>query len=168
MLFFLSWQQNHTLVASNLLAPILSSNWSVPVQEVGFSAADFMASLEQLFIISGLILDEGTLLREEQLLITTIGENPLSPMLRLTLSDRSAHISIPNDLTTPTTRVTIAMISNLGPWLRKMYTFNTSAINFTVATPLISVQAINGIEMTEVNSLATPINITLPYRAIVS
>lgn len=127
-----------------------------------------MASLEQLFIVSGLIMEEETSLTEEQLLITSFVGNSFPLMIDLRLSDKSAYVSLPGGLTTPTTRVTMAMISNLGPWLQQMYTFNTSDVNFTVATPLLSVQAIDGMERSEVTSLATPINITLPYRAIVS
>lgn len=130
-----------------------------------FSAIDFMASLEQLSAVAGSILEPDTSLMEGQLLLTsTTGLHSLD----LRLGDKSAHVQLLDNLTTPTVMVTMAMISNLGSWLPEMYAINTSGINYTVATPLLSIQGVDRETGSEITRLTTPIIISLPYRGRVS
>ena len=148
--------QNCSLVASNLLVGDSPSYapWQRPVKEVGYTSEDYLRTIEQLLSIAGKL---DLSLSEEHLVLSSImGESPTD----IVIGDKRMSVYIPDPLATPT--IILGGVAHLGQWLPARFTFNTDTINLTVATPLLVVQG------SEVNNLATPINVTLPYHSTVS
>ncbi len=139
-------------MANNLLAPNLSSHWSTTVRDIGFTAEDFLWTLEELFAVGGRVMIS---LTEGHLTMSPFsGESPKM----VAIGDETLTVHVPPELWGPST--TLATISNLGEWLPRLFNATTS---FTVATPLLSVQS-----RAKVTNLTTPINMTFPYRSPVS
>ncbi len=140
-----SFLQSCSKVASQLLDSMLSSHWSVTVADSGFTAEDFLHSLERFFLVNAELM---TSLTQEHFIISpSIGESPLL----VAMGDQIVTLYLSSELNTPDT--VVAVIQNLGVWLSQ----NNSVL--VPATPLLSLQS------SKVTDLTTPINMTLPYSA---
>lgn len=133
---------------------MLSSHWSTPVPNIGFTAQDFLQSLEQLFSISGLLEVSST---QEHLAVSSFQVE--SPSVIAIGNKALIELWLPSELSTFIT--SFGAVSGLGQWLPRLFV-NSNLIRYTVATPLLLVQE------SEVKTLTTPINMTLPYHSAVS
>ena len=136
------------------------------VEEAGFGPEEFLTTLEQLPVTALNITWESSVdsSPRKNLLIKTrlpsaATRNGLNFSESLSLTGLSASLELP--LAMPTSSVAMALFSNLGPALNS-YLFDYSD-PLTVATPILSIQMFNG--ESKVTNLATPVNLTLPYRS---
>lgn len=144
--------------ASNLLHPDLSLQWMGVVEGVEFESGDFLMSLEQLVWAVSFNTSSLSEIRQENLLIK--GESLRSHdnlTFDLNFNESTTSISI-EGMVTPASFLTFGLFPTLGNLLPKRSDFDISRM--TVATPILSVQATDGVgsEFTQLT-----VNLTLPY-----
>lgn len=155
--------QSMVLTVDHILDPGLTRLWGAVGD--GYSSVDLLATLEQLANRTTTASLEGESLPLENLDIATLvlpTEQFNGSVFELAVNDTSAVVSLPQDISSPssTLHIAVAQFATIGTLLPNSLTFNLSR-NFTVATPLVSVQVWG--EGVTTHTLPTPVILTLEY-----
>ena len=160
--------QSMVLTVDHILNPGLTRLWEAVGD--GYSSVDLLATLEQLANRTTTASLEGESLPLENLDIATLvlpTEQFNGSVFELAVNDTSAVVSLPPDISSSsssssTLHLAVAQFATIGTLLPNSFTFNLSR-NYTVATPLVSVQVWG--EGVTTHALPTPVILTLEYSS---
>ena len=159
--------QSTVLTVDHILDSGLTRLWEAVGD--GYSSVDLLGTLEQLANRTTTASLEGESLPLENLDIATLvlpTEQFNGSVFELAVNDTSAVVSLPPNISpsssSSTLHIAVAQFATIGTLLPNSFTFNLSR-NYTVATPLVSVQVWG--EGVTTHALPTPVILTLEYSS---